>query len=186
MPRWLQAIIDAIRRWMNPSPTPPDPPPEPPSPPPQPPSDIARELLAAHNEERTSRGVSKLRLDAKLLDAAEGHAQWMSDNRTMSHRGKNGSSVGTRVREAGYAATSVGENIAAGYSTVESVMRGWMNSSGHRSNILRRSYVDAGFAKVGRYWCAVFASPAAVREGGVRAQIKVQEFCPEPLEGSEE
>jgi uncharacterized protein YkwD len=186
MPRWLRSLLDALNRLFG-NPDPPSPPDPPPPPPPSPPSDIAKALLNAHNDERSSRGVSRLRLNSMLVDAAEGHAQWMSNNQTMSHRGENGSSVGTRARNSGYPATAVGENIARGYSTVESVMRGWMNSSGHRSNILRRSYVDCGFAKVGRYWCAVFGAPASSTGSGPRSQIiSIQESCPDGLEGSEE
>lgn len=190
MPRWLQSLLDLLSRWTRPKPQPPPPSP-PPSPPPAPtnPNQYVNELLAAHNKERKARGAGRLRLQTSLLTAAQNHAQWMSDNQKMSHTGENRSSVGTRVRNSGYNAMSVGENIAAGYSTVESVMRGWMNSSGHRSNILRKQYIDCGFAKVGRYWCAVFASPIALRDSRDALgfeEYQASEFCPEPLEGSEE
>jgi uncharacterized protein YkwD len=106
----------------------------------------------------------------------------MFGNGKMSHTGKNKSSVGARVRETNYTAVAVGENIAHGYSTIESVMKGWMNSSGHRSNILRPQYIECGLAQVGNYWCAVFAAPPKI---GDKPDAKLQLLCPTPLEAPE-
>lgn len=197
MPRWLQQLFDLLNRFFgnqNPSkppnpPKPSDPPkPDPPLPSRPPTNSIARQLLNAHNHERSIRNVSKLRINPKLQAAAESHAKWMSDNEIISHRGSRGSSVGDRTKDEGHIAITIGENIARGYSTIESVMQGWMNSSGHRSNILRSQYIECGLTKIGRYWCVVFGTPAMVHDKKDHLgfeDYKPTEYAPEPLYNNE-
>ena len=135
-----------------------NPKPEPIVNPPSVPVDVSAELLKAYNDERSSRNIGKLRLNNKLEKAALKHAKWMNDG-NASHIGTGGTSVADRVKREGYRPRTVGENIAIGYTSIPSVMSGWMaSSSGHRRNILGISYTDAGFAKVGNYWCAILAS----------------------------
>lgn len=133
-----------------------------PKPPPVNPADTeaVRLLYDAH---LVARGSAALYLNDKLCNAAQAHADWMAANRRMSHTGAGGSSFADRAREHGYNIRGGGENVAAGYSSVEAVMRGWMNSPGHRRNILNRSWRDAGFgvakAQNGQlYWSATFAT----------------------------
>lgn len=121
--------------------------------------DVARQLLDAHNAERILRKLTKLRLNDKLTKTAIKHATWMNES-NMSHVGLGGTSVADRVKVEGYRPKTIGENIACGYTSISSVMSGWMAStSGHRRNILCRTYIDAGFAKVGNHWCAILAGP---------------------------
>lgn len=151
------ALLDWFRNLFRPKPPTP--------PPPQPvPGDILAQLLAAHNMERTSRGFAALFLNAKLTAAAQKHAAWMDANRTLSHIGSGGSHFDERVAAEGYSMRGGGENIAMGYASVESVVRGWMNSSGHRANILKADRKEVGFGRSGTYWCAVFATPPGVGE----------------------
>lgn len=145
--------------------------------PPPPDGSVVQQLLVIHNEERSKRGVPKLKLDDRLTAAAQLHADWMRSNGRLSHRGENGSSVSGRIVAQGYRWSAAGENIAAGYSSAQSVTSGWMGSSGHRRNILNDSYVHCGFGKSGNYWCAVFARPSggrklAVQEPGPLRQTK--------------
>jgi len=90
----------------------------------------------------------------------------MGDHNFFSHTGSDGLSVGDRVTNAGYAWSAVGENIAAGYPAVGTVMTAWLGSPGHCANIMRASYTEfaaASYAVVGSdypiYWTQVFASP---------------------------
>ena len=88
----------------------------------------------------------------------------MAENNYFSHTGLDGSSAGTRITRAGYTWRSYGENIAYGYSTAERVMEGWMNSSGHRANILKNNFTDigVGYASDSRgriYAVQVFGTP---------------------------
>ena len=123
------------------------------------PTNITQVLLTAHNAERAKIGAPPLVLNAKLSTAAQKHANWMAANNKMSHTGAGGSSFADRIRDEGYTFATGGENIAAGYPTADAVVNGWMNSPGHRANILNPNYKEVGFGVNGRFWCTVFASP---------------------------
>ncbi|WP_420627188.1 CAP domain-containing protein [Candidatus Leptofilum sp.] len=122
------------------------------------------------NDEREKAGCAPLQVNSKLVAAAQGHSEDMAFNDFFSHTGSNGSSPGQRIAAQGYSYSTWGENIAAGYSTAASAVNGWMNSSGHRANILNCNYQetgvgyyylanDTGNENWNRYWTQVFASP---------------------------
>jgi uncharacterized protein YkwD len=104
--------------------------------------------------------------DTMLKRAANGHSHDMAKNNFFSHTGSDGSSMGERISEAGYHWSYAGENIAAGYSTVASVMDGWIKSPGHCANIMSSHYQDIGVACVpsntadySSYWTMDLAAP---------------------------
>lgn len=103
------------------------------------------------NTQRTQAGLQPLRLNSKLNNIATAHSEDMAQHDYFSHNGLDGSTVGDRAKGAGYQFSSVGENIAAGYTTPEDVVQGWMNSPGHRANILNPNYQEIG---VGYYYLA--------------------------------
>lgn len=105
---------------------------------------------------RGQSGLAPLFSNALLEVAAANHANDMVNNNFFSHTGSNGSSVGDRVTAVGYAWVAVGENIAQGQTTDFQVFNDWMNSSGHRANILSASFVEIGVARVGNTWVQVF------------------------------
>jgi uncharacterized protein YkwD len=86
--------------------------------------------------------------NAQLTQAAASHSDDMVANNFFSHTGSTGSTLGTRVTAAGYAWRGVGENIAAGQTTVTQVVDGWMKSDGHCANLMNASYKDIGVACV--------------------------------------
>ena len=103
------------------------------------------------NEERTKRGLRPLVVSTQLDAAARAHSTDMDRQNYFSHTSKNGDSLVTRIRRTGYLNGSVswvvGENIGWGsgsYATPSSMVRRWMNSSGHRANILKGSFRDVG------------------------------------------
>lgn len=107
------------------------------------------------NKVRRRRGIRSLKNNNALYQAARAHAQDMVNNQYFSHVSQSGTTVVPRVRAAGYFGRStdwtVGENIAWGtstFSTPASIVQSWMNSPGHRRNILTRRYRDAGLAIV--------------------------------------
>jgi uncharacterized protein YkwD len=112
------------------------------------------------NSERGKNGCAPLTVNAKLTQAAQAHSADMAAHRTMSHTGSDGSSPGGRITAAGYAWDSYGENVAYGYSTPESVMTAWMNSPGHRANILNCGFkeIGVGYAQPGNYWTQDFGT----------------------------
>jgi uncharacterized protein YkwD len=80
----------------------------------------------------------------RLTAAAEGHSQDMAAKNYFSHTSADGRTLANRINAAGYAWSSAGENIAAGYPTVDAVMDGWIASPGHCANLM-----NAGFSEVG-------------------------------------
>jgi len=115
------------------------------------------ELLQLHNVERLTRGLPAIVEDYRLSAAAQKHAEWMQSRRRMSHRGAGFSSPAQRVAAEGYRFSRVAENIAAGQTTVEQVMRAWIRSTGHRRNILSQNR-NIGLGRAGNYWCVVFGT----------------------------
>lgn len=109
--------------------------------------------------------VAPLSWEGRLAQAATGHSIDMARNGFFSHTGSNGSSVGSRVSATGYAWSSVAENIAAGQTSLSSVMGAWMGSAGHCENIMRASVTQFALAcerRVGGgtpYWTMVLARP---------------------------
>jgi len=120
-----------------------------------------RQVVAQTNARRRAHGCNTLRRNRALDVAAQRHTLRMARANTLSHQLPGEASLGVRVRRAGYSWTLVGENVAAGYPTAEAVVRGWMNSSGHRRNILncRFRHIGVGYAVSDRgtpYWTQVF------------------------------
>ena len=103
-----------------------------------------QEVFTLLNQERAVQGLHLLAADTALIAAARAHSQDMSQNNYFSHTNLQGKSAGQRMLEAGYSLNAWGENIAAGFTTPASVMNAWMNSPGHRANILGASFCDVG------------------------------------------
>lgn len=115
------------------------------------------------NYARQARGLKPLELNQALINAASAQAVWCSRVGQMTHLGPGRSRVMSRVVECGYHAFNVGENVAMGHSSGESVFEGWMQSAGHRKNVLTPAFEHVGLgaakARDGRiYWCVVFGS----------------------------
>ena len=118
------------------------------------------EVVDLVNSERAKVGCSPLKVNAKLTEAAQAHSEDMAEHSNMSHTGSDGSSPGDRIEKAGYSWSTYGENVAYGYSSAKSVMEGWMNSSGHKANILNCDFkeIGVGHAKPGDYWTQDFGA----------------------------
>ncbi|MBD2426071.1 CAP domain-containing protein [Phormidium sp. FACHB-1136] len=124
---------------------------------------IPDSLLTLVNAERQRAGVAPLRLNDKLATAAQRHAEDMAATRNLSHQGSDGSTMRSRIDATGYGWMAIGENVAMGQTSPEAVMRSWMNSAGHRRNILNPNFQElgVGYAEGGGrpYWVQVFAKP---------------------------
>jgi uncharacterized protein YkwD len=108
----------------------------------------AEVVLTLVNIERERAGCGPVRLDTRLNRAAEAHARAMAEDNFFAHEDPKGRKPSDRVRAQGYTYIMVGENIAAGRNSAESVMDGWMHSPGHRTNILTCGYQDMGVGHV--------------------------------------
>lgn len=96
---------------------------------------LQNEINRLIDGQRTSNGCAVLTVNDQLTTAARNHSQWMAQTGTFSHTGSGGSNFVARAKAAGYAQPSA-ENIAMGYRTAAQVVDGWMNSPGHRANIV--------------------------------------------------
>jgi uncharacterized protein YkwD len=114
-------------------------------------SPFAAEVVTLTNQQRAAAGCAPLAINSKLTTAAQLHSEDMALRDFFSHTGSNNSSLSSRVLAQGYTFSRIAENIAAGYTTPTSVINGWMNSSGHRANILNCNLRDIG---VGYYFLA--------------------------------
>ncbi|MEC4813855.1 MAG: CAP domain-containing protein [Scytonema sp. PMC 1069.18] len=103
------------------------------------------------NYQRQQAGLQPLRLNLKLINSAQIHSEDMALRDFFNHTNPNGSSVRDRTLQQGYVSSSVGENIAAGYTTPEQVVQAWMTSETHRANMLNPQYQEIG---IGYYYLA--------------------------------
>ncbi|MFB7462650.1 CAP domain-containing protein [Streptomyces sp. NPDC056224] len=124
------------------------------------PSGPIAEVVALVNKERAKAGCSALTVNEKLTAAALNHSKDMAAHSNMSHTGSDGSNPGERITRAGYTWMTYGENVAYGYSTPEQVMTGWMNSPGHKENILNCAFkeIGVGLAQPNSYWTQDFGA----------------------------
>ncbi len=112
---------------------------------------LERTTLCLVNLERTQRGLRSLKANGRLAKAADGHSADMVRRNFFSHDAPGGSTMSTRIKAAGYLSGArsytFAENIAWGtgsYGTPISIVRSWMNSAGHKANILNRSFNEIG------------------------------------------
>jgi hypothetical protein len=132
------------------------------APPGEPISQIEQELVDAVNAEREKRGLHPLIVNYSLMEAAYNHTDHMATIRRICHSGCGDGTVADRIRATGYKWITYGENVAYGQPSVEVVMNAWMNSAGHRRNILGDQFTDIGvghIARGGHYWTQVFGAP---------------------------
>lgn len=116
------------------------------------------EVIRLVNEIRVENGLSALKTNWELSRVARYKSQDMHDNRYFSHTSPTYGSPFTMMKNFGISYRSAGENIAMGQRTPEAVVNAWMNSSGHRANILNASYTEIGVGYVadGNYWTQMF------------------------------
>lgn len=123
-----------------------------------------QQVVTLVNQERAKQGLSPLTLNTKLSSVAETKAADMRDKNYFSHTSPTYGSPFDMMKQFGISYKSAGENIAMGQKTPESVMNGWMNSEGHRANILNANYTEIGVGYVtdsnGKtYWVQMFIRP---------------------------
>ena len=117
-----------------------------------------KEVVRLVNEIRVKNGLKELTYDWELSRVARYKSQDMKNNRYFSHTSPTYGSPFQMIKNFGISYRSAGENIAKGYVTPQAVVNGWMNSSGHRANILNASYtrIGVGYVASGNYWTQMF------------------------------
>lgn len=122
-------------------------------------SQQAKEVLSLVNAERKKQGLSSLTLSSKLTAVANEKARDMAENNYFSHTSPTYGSPFQMLQQYGIRYRTAGENIAYNQQTAEQVMNDWMNSSGHRANILNDSFTEIGigyYSKGNPYWVELF------------------------------
>ncbi|MFC8871755.1 CAP domain-containing protein [Streptomyces sp. NPDC057148] len=119
------------------------------------------EVVDLTNRERVRAGLAALAVDPRLTAAAQAHSADMVARDFYSHTDPDGGKPWTRAAAAGAARRTVGENIACGQRSPADVVEGWMNSPGHRANILKADFTHigiglAGGGRAGTYWTQLF------------------------------
>lgn len=110
------------------------------------------------NERRLDAGLDVYAYDTDLALAAQRHAEDMVANDYFDHTSQDGRSFADRATEAGYDASPRGENIAWGQTSAEQVMQSWMESDGHRANILAEGSNEIGVGFIDNMWVQVFGT----------------------------
>ena len=135
-------------------------------------TDVQQSLLDAHNNARSTgrycgstyyEAAPALTWNCQLATAATSHSTDMAENNFISHTGSDGSNPGDRISAAGYSYSTYGENVAAGYTTADSALAGWLSSAGHCANIMNATFTEMGADKISNtaadyvhYWTGVF------------------------------
>ncbi len=113
--------------------------------------------------------VAPLRWNLRATEAAATESRWMQSNNTWGHVWPDGTAVADRLTRAGYNWQSAGENIAAGFVSLETVMQAWIDSPGHCVNIMRADVDEVGVSLIPgtgsntyrSYWTMVLAKESA-------------------------
>lgn len=130
------------------------------------PTTYAARVVTLTNSARATAGCPALTVDARLTGVAQAHSADMARYDYFSHTSRDGRTPFDRIRAAGYRYSMAAENIAAGQRTPEDVVRAWMNSPGHRANILNCGLrqIGVGYAVNTAsiyqvYWTQNFGTP---------------------------
>jgi hypothetical protein len=130
--------------------------------------EISREeqaILELTNAERQKEGAKPFKAERRLFIAARAHSENMARQQSLSHS-LDGKQPWDRVEKTGYSFSQLGENVAFNQKTPKAVLKSWMDSPGHRENILNKKYTEIGIgiakAENGElYYTQVFAKPMA-------------------------
>ncbi|CAM0556697.1 hypothetical protein EHLJMEHL_01785 [Vreelandella titanicae] len=138
-------------------------------------NDQQRAMLSQINEARSQArqcgdqqyaAVESLAWSCKLEAAAKSHSQDMAENDYSSHTDPEGAGIEQRVGNQDYVWQAVGENIAAGHTSVSAVVEGWLDSPGHCRNIMNDAFTEMGMAKAedsesrySTYWTQTLGNP---------------------------
>lgn len=109
------------------------------------------------NQDRAAAGLPPLQIDMRLVQSARVKSQDMQNKGYFAHTSPNGTTPWDLIKGQGVTYKTAGENIAKGYMTSDAAEQGFMNSPGHKANILNRSFTHVGIGIVGNYYTQEFA-----------------------------
>ncbi|WP_173917446.1 CAP domain-containing protein [Halobacillus sp. Marseille-Q1614] len=121
-------------------------------------SAFEKEVVELTNQERQKQGLAPLQLDTELSKVAKDKSLDMQQNNYFSHNSPTHGSPFDMMKAYGIDYRTAGENIAKGQTSPQQVVQGWMNSQGHRENIMNPNFthIGVGHAEGGNYWTQMF------------------------------
>ncbi|EJS61347.1 hypothetical protein ICE_00539 [Bacillus cereus BAG1X1-2] len=121
-------------------------------------SEFEQRVVELTNAERAKQGLPALKIDTELSKVARIKSEDMQKNNYFDHNSPTYGSPFDMMKKFGISYTSAGENIAQGQRTPEEVVQAWMNSAGHRANILNNGFthIGVGYVESGNYWTQQF------------------------------
>ncbi|EMX0192392.1 serine protease [Bacillus cereus] len=121
-------------------------------------SEFEQRVVELTNAERAKQGLPALKTDTELSKVARIKSEDMQKNNYFDHNSPTYGSPFDMMKKFGISYTSAGENIAQGQRTPEEVVQAWMNSAGHRANILNNGFthIGVGYVESGNYWTQQF------------------------------
>lgn len=121
-------------------------------------SEFEQRVVELTNAERAKQGLPALKIDTELSKVARVKSEDMQKNNYFDHNSPTYGSPFDMMKKFGISYTSAGENIAQGRRTPEEVVQAWMNSAGHRANILNNGFthIGVGYVESGNYWTQQF------------------------------
>jgi uncharacterized YkwD family protein len=124
-------------------------------------SEYAKQVVNLVNQERSKAGLKPLTINSTLTKSAQAKAQDMHDKKYFDHNSPTYGSPFDMMKQFGYKYSYAGENIAMGQKTPSEVMKAWMNSAGHKANILSPNFTEigVGYTSDGSYWVQQFGKP---------------------------
>eukprot|EP00833_Pecoramyces_ruminatium_P003075 jgi/Orpsp1_1/1177107/evm.model.c7180000060216.1 len=126
------------------------------------------QMICMVNKERAKVNAPYLAYSSQLANAALKHSKYQASKKKMTHSETgNYSTPMKRIKKAGFKPKACAENVAYNQKTVEKVMKAWMNSSGHKKNILNKSYTHFGAGMQKYYWTQNFATSKSGRPKNV-------------------
>ena len=118
-----------------------------------------QEFVALMNDHRVSIGCPALEWHVVVGEVAQAHSDDMVERSFTAHTNPDGASPFDRLADAGVTYSRAAENIAWGYTTAQSVLDGWLGSSGHRANLENCDLTHHGVGLTDRHWTHVFVTP---------------------------
>lgn len=145
----------------------------------------ANQLVALANSERTSRGLSPLVIDSRLVEAAKKKGDDMIAKDYWAHYGPNGESPWQFILAEGYDYVFAGENLAKDFSSTVPIHNAWMESPSHRANILNSNYKDIGIAMITGEFQGEETTIVVQMFGSVREKVQPSQVISTPIEEPE-
>ncbi|MCG3419911.1 CAP domain-containing protein [Oceanobacillus jordanicus] len=121
-------------------------------------SQFEQEVVELTNQERAKQGLSPLKIDTELSKVAREKSRDMASNGYFAHNSPSYGSPFDMMKQFGISYSTAGENIAKGQRTPEEVVNAWMNSEGHRANIMNANFthIGVGYVEQGNHWTQQF------------------------------